>query len=98
MGFPGENKTTFEESVDFIEKYALHENVQISPTFFENYPNVFVYNNMDYYENKFGTKFIKEWWKLPSNPLKNTIPLQSSKYYSLKELLADLIGVEGMPV
>ena len=91
LGFPGENKTTFDDSVDFIEKYALHENVQISPTLFENYPNVFVYNNMDYYENKFNTKFIKEWWKLPSNPLKNSIPLQSSKEYSLKELLVDYV-------
>jgi len=91
VGFPGENKRTFDDSVDFIEKYALHENVQISPTLFENYPNAFVYNNMDYYENKFGTKFIKEWWKLPSNPLKNSIPLQSSKDYSLKEVLVDYV-------
>ncbi|HEY0089541.1 MAG TPA: hypothetical protein VGB37_11900, partial [Candidatus Lokiarchaeia archaeon] len=60
-------------------------------TLFENYPNAFVYNNMDYYENKFGTKFIKEWWKLPSNPLKNSIPLQSSKDYSLKEVLVDYV-------
>ena len=43
---------------------------------------------MKFYEEKFGSKFVKEWWKKPSNPLKNSVP-QPSKDYSKKELIAD---------
>ncbi|TFG19287.1 MAG: B12-binding domain-containing radical SAM protein [Promethearchaeota archaeon] len=89
VGFPGENQKTFNDTVKFIEKYAIHEDIQISPTFFTNYPNVFVYENMDMYEKKYGTEFLKEWWKLPSNPFKNAVPTKLSHNYSLKELILD---------
>ena len=89
VGFPGETQKTFNDTVNFIEKYAFHEDIQISPTFFTNYPNVFVYENIDMYEKKYGTEFLKEWWKLPSNPFKNAVPPKLSDNYSLKELILD---------
>jgi radical SAM superfamily enzyme YgiQ (UPF0313 family) len=89
VGFPGETHETLKETVDFINSSAIHPNIQISPTFFSNYPNVFVYKNMDYYEKKFGSEFIKEWWKLPSNSFKNSIPTRPSKNYSLKQMISD---------
>jgi len=87
-GFPGESGETFNETIAFINKHGNHENIQISPSLFSNYPNVFVYKNMNYYEEKYGSKFVKEWWKMPSNPLKNSVP-QPSKDYSKKELIGD---------
>ncbi len=89
VGFPGENQQTLEETVNFVITFALHSNIQISPTLFSNYPNVYVYSNMEYYEKKYGTEFIKRWWKIPSNPFKNAIPKKSSKKYSKKELIGD---------
>jgi radical SAM superfamily enzyme YgiQ (UPF0313 family) len=87
-GFPGETQESFDDTIDFVNKHGIHENIQISPSLFSNYPNVFVYQNMKYYENKFGTEFIKEWWKMPSNPLKNSVP-RPSKDYSQKQLIGD---------
>ena len=87
-GFPGETEDSFNETIDFVNKHGIHGNIQISPSLFSNYPNVFVYKNMNYYEEKYGTKFIKEWWKMSSNPLKNSIP-RPSKDYSKKELIGD---------
>ncbi len=90
-GFPGEDHNTFEKTVEFTEKYALHENIQISPSLFSNYPNVFVYENMPYYEQKFGTEFIKSWWKLEMNPMKTSVPEKPSRDYTKKDLLTDYI-------
>lgn len=89
VGFPGETQETFDETINFLNGNALHENIQISPSFFANYPNVFVYKNMEYYEKKFGTKFIRNWWKLESNSFKNAVPQKSSKNFSLKQMLGD---------
>ncbi|MHA1149655.1 MAG: B12-binding domain-containing radical SAM protein [Promethearchaeota archaeon] len=89
IGFPGETRETFDETVDFINKYAIHENIQISPSLFSNYPNVFVYKNMDYFERKFGTEFIQEWWKLNTNLLKKSIPIKTSSNYTLRHLIED---------
>lgn len=91
-GFPGESRRTFNKTIHFIEKHALHRNIQISPTLFSNYPNVFVYQNMERYERKYGTKFIKEWWKLKSNPLKTSVPERPSKKYPKKQLIGDYKG------
>ncbi|MFX0069525.1 MAG: B12-binding domain-containing radical SAM protein, partial [Candidatus Hermodarchaeota archaeon] len=88
-GFPGESSATFFETVNFIDRHALHRNIQISPTLFSNYPNVFVYKNMKYYEEKYGSKFIKEWWKIKSNPFKNSVPEKLSSSYTIKQLLKD---------
>lgn len=88
-GFPGENQSSFNETVDFVEKNALDTNIQISPTLFSNYPNVYVYRNMDYYRNKFGAEFIEEWWKLRLNPLLNSIPEKPSTNYTKKQLIGD---------
>ncbi|MFX1257199.1 MAG: B12-binding domain-containing radical SAM protein [Promethearchaeota archaeon] len=89
VGFPGETQQSFYETVNFVKKFALHGNIQISPTLFSNYPNVFVYDNMEYYERKYGSKFVREWWKLPSNPFKNAVPQKPSKKYSLKQIIGD---------
>ena len=88
-GFPGEDHHTFMETVNFINDHGLHQNLQISPTLFSNYPNVHVYANMPYYRKKFGTEFLEEWWKFNSNSFINSIPIKPSKNYSLKDLLGD---------
>lgn len=88
-GFPGEDPDKFNDTVEFVEKYSLHENIQISPTLFSNYPNVFVYENMKYYEQTHGSLFIKSWWKKEENPMKTSIPEKSSTNYSKKQLLID---------
>ena len=36
-----------------------------------------------------GTEFIREWWKLPSNTFKNSIPEKPSKLYTKKQLIKD---------
>lgn len=88
-GFPGEDQGTFNETVDFMHDNALHKNIQISPTLFSNYPNVYVYKNMAEYENKYGSIFIKDWWKLRLNPFKNSVPEKPSKSYTKKQLIED---------
>ncbi len=89
IGFPGETGSSLNETAEFINAHAIHPNLQISPTLFSNYPNVFVYQNMEYYEKKFGTEFKRKWWKLPSNSFKNSIPTKPSRNYTLKEMLID---------
>ncbi len=88
-GFPGENQQTFNDTIKFINDNALHENIQISPTLFINDPCTHVYNNMIYYEENYNTKFCKEWWKIPSDPLKNSILEKPSKNYYKKQLIRD---------
>ncbi|TFG29534.1 MAG: B12-binding domain-containing radical SAM protein [Promethearchaeota archaeon] len=88
-GFPGEDHHSFNETMEFVNDNCLHKNIQISPTLFSNYPNVFVYKNMVYYRKKYGSKFIKAWWKLPSNPFKNSVLKKVSKNYSRKQLIGD---------
>lgn len=87
-GFPSETEDSFNDTIDFVNKHGIHGNIQISPSLFSNYPNVFVYKNLKYFEDKFGTEFIKKWWKMPSNPLKNSVP-RPSKDYSKKKLIED---------
>ncbi|MFX1395820.1 MAG: B12-binding domain-containing radical SAM protein [Promethearchaeota archaeon] len=87
-GFPGETQESFNKTIDFIYQNALDENIQISPSLFSNYPNVFVYKNMEYYEQKFGTQFVREWWKTTENQFKKSVP-KPSKSYSLKQLIYD---------
>jgi len=88
-GFPGENHESFQDTINFLELKADDENIQVSPNLFYNDPVTNVYNNMEYYEKKFGTKFLKEWWKLPSNSLFNAILPMPSINYSRKELIWD---------
>ncbi len=90
-GFPGEDKKSFNDSVDFLKNFESLENIQISPTLFSNYANIYVYQNIDYFEKKYGSVFIREWWKLPENPLKTCIVQRPSRDYSLKELLKSYI-------
>ncbi len=88
-GFPGETKKKFTDTIDFINKYAIHENIQISPSIFSCYPNTPVYANIEYYEKKYNSKLIKNWWKLSSNNFKNSVFRKVSKNYSLKQLIWD---------
>jgi len=88
-GFPGENAQSFQETINFLKKYAFHENIQISPSLFVNDPITPVYNNMSYFEEKYGTKFEKNWWKIPSDPLLNSILPKPSKNYNKKQLIKD---------
>ncbi|TFF99152.1 MAG: radical SAM protein [Promethearchaeota archaeon] len=90
-GFPGENNETFLDTIEFLETYALHPNVQINPTIYINDPNTYVYKNMDYYHKTFQSMFLKEWWKIDSDPLKNSIPLKSSKNYHRSQLVKDYV-------
>ncbi|MBN1213956.1 MAG: B12-binding domain-containing radical SAM protein [Candidatus Lokiarchaeota archaeon] len=89
-GFPGETKRTFKKTAEFIQKNALDENIQISPSLFSCYPNTPVYRNMDYYIKKYGSLFNKMWWKSNSeNLFKLSILKKSSKQYSIKDILLD---------
>jgi radical SAM superfamily enzyme YgiQ (UPF0313 family) len=88
-GFPGESSGSFFDTISFIEENALHENIQLSPTLFSNYPNVYVYSNMKYYKKKYGTEFIKEWWKPRLNPFKSSVPEMASNTYHKKDLIYD---------
>ncbi len=88
-GFPGENQESFDETIDFINENALHENIQISPSLFLNDPSTQVYDNMSYYEMKYGSEFVKEWWKIPSDPHMNAVILKPSRNYSKKQLIGD---------
>lgn len=88
-GFPGESSESFFDTISFLEENAIHENIQLSPSLFSNYPNVYVYSNMNYYEKKYGAEFIKEWWKLKSNPFKNSVPEMLSSTYYKKDLIND---------
>ncbi|MBY9007126.1 MAG: B12-binding domain-containing radical SAM protein [Candidatus Lokiarchaeota archaeon] len=89
-GFPGENKSTFRETIEFIQKNASDENIQISPSLFSCYPNTPVYKNMDYYIKKFDTKFNMLWWKSNSeNLFKISVLKKSSRNYTIKNLLLD---------
>ncbi len=88
-GYSGETKESFMDTINFINENALHPNIQISPTLFSNYPNVYVYQNMKEFKLKYGTKFIKKWWKKKGNPLKKSVPTAPSRDYSLKDHLFD---------
>ncbi len=91
VGFPGENKLTFQDTIRFLEKNAFSHNIQINPTLYLNDPFTYVYNHMNYYSRKYGSVFLKEWWKQKSDPIKNAIPLKPSRNYSLTQLLSDYI-------
>ena len=90
-GFPGENPMSFQRTVNFIEKNAQHDNIQINPTLFSNDPATHVYKSMPTYQKKFGTKFIKEWWKKPLDPMKSSVLPKPSKNYYLSELLENYL-------
>ncbi|MHA1293671.1 MAG: B12-binding domain-containing radical SAM protein [Promethearchaeota archaeon] len=92
VGFPGETKKTFFETINFINDYALRDFIQIGPTLFSNFPNTYVYHNMKYYEKKFGSEFLKNWWKIPGNPHKNSILNKPSKNYAKKEMVSDYLN------
>ncbi len=88
-GFPGENAQSFQDTINFLETYGFHENIQISPSLFINDPITPVYNNMSYFEEKYGTKFKKEWWNIQSDPLKNSVLPKPSKNYTKAQLIKD---------
>ncbi|MFO8017146.1 MAG: radical SAM protein [Promethearchaeia archaeon] len=88
-GFPGENSVTFDNTINFLQENIKSNKIQIGPTLFSNYPNVFVYHHMKQFEKKFGTIFIKEWWKRKMNQLKVSVPNKPSKNYSLNSLIFD---------
>ena len=90
-GFPGENKETFQETIAFLEKNAFHPNIQINPTLYINDPITYVYKHMNYYRKKYGSSFIKDWWKIPFDPLKSAVPLKASKTYPRCHLLKDYL-------
>lgn len=64
---PGESAKTISEHNNFfnnIVKKEINKYIQISYFNFTLFPGSFVYNNIDYYEKKYGSDFIdKEWWK-----------------------------------
>ncbi|MFW5895342.1 MAG: B12-binding domain-containing radical SAM protein [archaeon] len=88
-GFPGESSVSFEKTVSFLQENVKSPQIQISPTLFSNYPNIFAYHQMGHFEKKFGTRFIKNWWKMRENQLKVSVPYELSKNYSLISLLCD---------
>lgn len=88
-GFPGENKETFNNTIKYIEEYALHEKIQLSPSLFACYPNTPSYHNMDYYEKKYGTEFNREWWIYNKNHFKLSVLKKCSSHYPLIDLLYD---------
>ncbi|MFX1393813.1 MAG: B12-binding domain-containing radical SAM protein [Promethearchaeota archaeon] len=92
IGYPGEDRNSFEETIAFLKENAFHENIQISPTLFINDPITYVYHNMQYYEKKYGSEFEKEWWKYHSDPLKNAIIPRPSRNYTRKELIRDYVN------
>jgi len=88
-GFPGENKTSFNNTIDFVRKYASHENIQLSPSLFSCYPNTPVYHNMKYYENLYGSEFNDNWWKSNRNQFKFSVLKRCSSNYLLRDLIYD---------
>jgi radical SAM superfamily enzyme YgiQ (UPF0313 family) len=88
-GFPGENEKSFNNTVKFLEENASHENIQISPSLFACYPNTFVYQRMNKYEELYGTEFNKRWWTSQKNQFKLSVLRKCSHNYSLKNLLYD---------
>ncbi|MFO7796525.1 MAG: B12-binding domain-containing radical SAM protein [Promethearchaeati archaeon] len=88
-GFPSENKTSFDNTIDFIRKYASHENIQLSPSLFSCYPNTLVYHNMKYYENLYGSEFNDNWWKSNENQFKFSVLKKCSFNYLLRDLIYD---------
>ena len=88
-GFPGEDQNSFQETISFLNDNALDENIQISPTLYFNDPITNVYNNMKYYEDKYGSEFSREWWKIETDPLINSILPKPSKNYTKKHLIGD---------
>ncbi|MHA1490710.1 MAG: B12-binding domain-containing radical SAM protein [Promethearchaeota archaeon] len=88
-GFPGEDQNSFQDTIDFLNLNADCEYIQINPTLFINDPITNVYNNMDYYQKEYGTEFSREWWKIPSDPLLNSILPKPSNHYSKKQLIGD---------
>ena len=48
-----------------------------------------VYKNMDYYEKKYGTQFLIDWWKIESDSLLNSILPKPSKSFTKLQLIED---------
>ncbi len=89
IGVPGETENTVNETLNFLKNNVSNNNIEIFPSLYSNEPFTNIYQNMKYYESKFGTKFIKEWWKIHSDPIKNSVLLKPSKNYSKKQLIGD---------
>ena len=90
-GFPGETLEDFMITVIFIKWFALHKNIQISPTLFSNYPNIKVYKNLEDYRYN-GSEFNENWWHTEENYFKLSVPMMISENYPLVSLLRDYIG------
>jgi len=88
-GFPGETHKKFMETIHFIEKYAVHPRIQISPTLFSIYPNVPAYQEINNLSLRYGAQFNKDWWQENSNVFKLSILHKPSENYDLSQLLID---------
>ena len=67
FGHPGETKTTLEESFNGLRKIKnkdYKDDIQLSLRYYHHFPGSHVYNNIDHYKKKYGTKVcLQFWWK-----------------------------------
>ena len=67
IGLPGESLDDMKKTRDFvymISKIAKPDNHFYFCEIYQQYPGTYFYDNWDYFESKYGCKFIeKNWWK-----------------------------------
>lgn len=67
FGHPGETKASLEDSFNGlkgIQKKDSKDVIQFSLRYYHHFPGSHVYNNIDYYEKKYGTKVcLPFWWE-----------------------------------
>jgi len=89
IGYPGETRETFFETVNYINNDSIHILIDIGPTLYSLYPNSFVYQHKDEYVQNFGIEFIDEYWKIKNlNPLKSSV-IRPSRDYSKEDMILD---------
>ncbi|MFX0100365.1 MAG: B12-binding domain-containing radical SAM protein, partial [Candidatus Hodarchaeota archaeon] len=65
LGFPGETRETIDETFEFMGNHAdFHSSIHYRQHLFMIFPGTPVYNNLQFFENTFGTRVhCKQWWK-----------------------------------
>jgi len=86
---PGETKETYLESFNRLEKMVIDDNIDttyLNLRFYHHFPGTKVFNQFDYFNEKFGSiSYFPEWWKREETLKNGPYCIRPSVDLSLRE-------------